>query len=81
MISLSHLMFRKQMDAQGIQPHFKALWYPVGNYLCLAFVVLILGVMLMIPGINISVYAIPFWLGLLAVCYYFKRTAERATAH
>ncbi|MCY1399441.1 Aromatic amino acid transport protein AroP [compost metagenome] len=80
MISLSHLMFRKSLEARGQQPFFKALWYPVGNYLCLAFVALILGVMLMIPGINISVYAIPFWLALIGACYYFKRSATRATA-
>jgi aromatic amino acid transport protein AroP len=79
MISLSHLMFRKSLESQGIQPFFKALWYPVGNYLCLAFVALILGVMLMIPGINVSVYAIPFWLGFIAICYFFKRSALRAT--
>ncbi|MNF94791.1 Aromatic amino acid transport protein AroP [compost metagenome] len=80
MISLSHLMFRKSLNAQGIQPFFKALWYPIGNYLCLAFVALILGVMLMIPGINVSVYAIPFWLGFIAICYFFKRSAARVAA-
>ncbi|MNR51932.1 Aromatic amino acid transport protein AroP [compost metagenome] len=73
-------MFRKSLNAQGIQPFFKALWYPIGNYLCLAFVALILGVMLMIPGINVSVYAIPFWLGFIAICYFFKRSAARVAA-
>ncbi|WP_165664836.1 amino acid permease [Metapseudomonas otitidis] len=74
MISLSHLMFRKSLQRQGIEPFFKSLWYPFSNYLCLAFVMLILGVMLMIPGINVSVYAIPFWLGFIAICYWIRRT-------
>ncbi|OEC42721.1 aromatic amino acid transporter [Pseudomonas sp. 1D4] len=74
MISLSHLMFRKSLQRQGIEPFFKSLWYPFSNYLCLAFVMLILGVMLMIPGINVSVYAIPFWLGFIAICYWVRRT-------
>ncbi|BBP82085.1 MULTISPECIES: amino acid permease [Pseudomonas] len=75
MISLSHLMFRKSLQRQGIEPFFKSLWYPFSNYLCLAFVALILGVMLLIPGINVSVYAIPFWLGFIAICYAIRRSA------
>ena len=74
MISLSHLMFRKSLQRQGIEPFFKSLWYPFSNYLCLAFVALILGVMLLIPGINVSVYAIPFWLAFIAVCYWIRRS-------
>ncbi|MDI6526420.1 amino acid permease [Pseudomonas otitidis] len=74
MISLSHLMFRKSLQRQGIEPFFKSLWYPFSNYLCLVFVALILGVMLLIPGINVSVYAIPFWLAFIAICYWVRRS-------
>ncbi|MGU2530429.1 amino acid permease [Pseudomonas aeruginosa] len=78
MISLSHLKFRAAMKRQGVDTFFKALWSPFSNYLCLAFVVFILGIMLMIPGINISVYAIPFWLLLMWLCYRVKLSlAER----
>ena len=61
-------------------PLFKALWYPYGNYICLAFVVFVLGVMLLIPGIQTSVYAIPVWLVFMWVCYGIKnkRSAQRA---
>ncbi|EBX2782666.1 aromatic amino acid transporter AroP, partial [Salmonella enterica subsp. enterica serovar Hadar] len=45
MISMAHLKFRAQMDRQGTRTHFRAFWYPYGNYLCMAFVVFILGVM------------------------------------
>jgi aromatic amino acid transport protein AroP len=75
MISLSHLKFRQSLNARGISPEFRSLWYPFSNYLCLAFVALILGVMLLIPGINLSVYAIPFWLALLGFCYWLKQRA------
>lgn len=80
MISFSHLKFRKAMLAKGVQPSFKAFWFPFGNYLCLAFVVFILGVMLFIPGIQVSVYAIPFWIALLWGCYRLKRMADHARA-
>lgn len=78
MISYSHLKFRQYMTRKDRQPLFKALWYPFGNYLCLAFVVLILGIMLMIPGIQVSVYAIPVWLVVMWVFYVIKNKRRHA---
>ncbi|MGO0632649.1 amino acid permease [Pseudomonas sp. SAR267] len=72
MISYSHLKFRQHLDRVGQKPLFKALWYPYGNYVVLAFVVLILGIMLMIPGIQVSVYAIPVWLAAILLAYLAK---------
>jgi aromatic amino acid transport protein AroP len=62
MISLSHLRFRATKVREGVQLGFPAFWHPFANYLCLAWVGLLLVVMLQIPGINLSVYAIPLWL-------------------
>lgn len=67
MISLSHLRFRRQMNAQGRVPGFKALLYPFGNYLCLAFVSAILVLMFMDPNMRLSVYALPVWIAILWV--------------
>ncbi len=72
MISLAHIKFRKAMQAKGVEPSFKAFWFPFANYLCLAFVLFILGVMLFIPGIRISVFAIPFWLLFIWGCYQIR---------
>ncbi len=72
MISYSHFKFRQHMNRIGQVPLFKALWYPYGNYVCLAFVVFILVIMLMIPGIQVSVYAIPVWVAFMGVCYWLK---------
>jgi aromatic amino acid transport protein AroP len=73
MISLSHLLFRRHLRRQGTRPHFPALWYPLGNYLCLGFVVFIVGVMLLIPDTRASVCAIPVWLVVLGLCYRSRR--------
>ncbi|MNG08618.1 Aromatic amino acid transport protein AroP [compost metagenome] len=78
MISYSHLKFRKQMDRDGVRSGFRALWYPFSNYLCLAFVLFILGVMLLIPGIQVSVYAIPVWLLVMWGCYRLKLSSQAA---
>ena len=73
MISLAHLKFRARMDADGTRTAFRAVAYPAANWLCLGFVVFILGVMLLTPGIQVSVYAIPVWLLVMYGCYRLKR--------
>ncbi|MCY1417687.1 Aromatic amino acid transport protein AroP [compost metagenome] len=78
MISYSHLKFRQHMMRTKQSPLFKALWYPYGNYICLAWVVFILGIMLMIPGIQMSVYAIPVWLLVMWGCYVLKNKRSAA---
>ncbi|WP_213663806.1 amino acid permease [Stutzerimonas stutzeri] len=80
MISLAHLKFRKAMQQRGVEPSFKAFWFPFSNYLCLAFVVGILTIMLFIPGIRLSVYAIPFWVAFLGLCFQIRRTRIARTA-
>ena len=76
MISLAHIKFRKAMQAKGVEPSFKAFWFPFANYLCLAFVLFILGVMLFIPGIRLSVFAIPFWLLFIWGCYQIRQRRQ-----
>ncbi|MFA9439455.1 amino acid permease [Uliginosibacterium sp. sgz301328] len=80
MISLAHLKFRAAKRHEGTTTAFKALWYPFGNYLCLAFVVVILGIMYAIPPLRVSVLAIPFWIALLWVCYTLKKRRAQVPA-
>lgn len=80
MITLSHLMFRRTMRAQGVVTHFKALWSPVGNYLCLAFVGFILVVMLLDSETRNSVFALPVWVALVGGCYWLKTRKAKLTA-
>ena len=72
MISLAHLKFRRAMVQQGVEPSFKAFWFPFANYLCLAFVAFILLIMLWLPGLRNSVFAMPFWLALIWLCYRWR---------
>ena len=81
MISLTHLKFRKAMQARGVEPGFKVFWFPLSNYLCLAFVVFILTVMLFIDDIRISVYVMPVWLLVLWLCYRLQQFAGAGAAH
>ncbi|MDR7343224.1 aromatic amino acid transport protein AroP [Pantoea alhagi] len=78
MISLAHLKFRKAKDSQGVQTRFRAILYPVGNWICLVFMAAILVIMLMTPGMAISVWLIPVWLVVLAIGYAIKNRSQRS---
>lgn len=76
MICLANLKFRAAKIKQGVEPSFKALWYPYGNYICLAFLFMILVIILLMPQTNISVILLPFWIGLLWVGFKISRMAK-----
>ncbi|MGK2946735.1 MAG: amino acid permease [Candidatus Malihini olakiniferum] len=69
MISLAHLKFRQVKKQEGVQTKFKALLYPLGNYICLLFLAGTLVIIYMTPGIQISVLLIPIWLAVLGISY------------
>lgn len=72
MISLTHIMFRRCKSREGLVPKFKALFYPVGNIICLVFLVGILVILGIEPSSRLSVELIPVWLVILAVGYKLK---------
>jgi aromatic amino acid transport protein AroP len=78
MISLAHMKFRKKKDQQGVTTRFRAVLYPVGNWICLVFLAAVLVIMLMTPGMAISVWLIPVWLVILAIGYTIKNKVQKA---
>lgn len=74
MISLAHMKFRRAKKQQGVVTRFPALFYPLGNWLCLLFMAAVLVIMLMTPGMAISVWLIPVWIAVLGVGYLFKES-------
>lgn len=69
-------MFRRAMNAKHVVPAFKAFWFPLANYLCLAFLGGML-VILYLQGEQISVYLVPVWLGLIWVGYCSCRSDKK----
>jgi len=78
MISWIHLRFRAQKKLEGKTTLFQSLGYPFTNYLCLVFLAGILVIMYLTPGLRISVYLIPVWLGALGVGYWIKQSKAKA---
>ncbi|MGK2889791.1 MAG: amino acid permease [Candidatus Malihini olakiniferum] len=79
MISLTHLKFRQVKEQEGVQTKFKALLYPLGNYICLLFLAGTLVIMYMTSGIQISVLLIPIWLVVLGIGYAVKQKKQCVT--
>jgi aromatic amino acid transport protein AroP len=63
MISLAHMKFRRAAAA-GRHHALPALLYPLGNWVCLLFMAAVLVIMLITPGMAISVYLIPVWIAI-----------------
>ena len=76
MISLAHMKFRKKKDQQGVTTRFKAVLYPLGNWICLVFLAGVLVIMAMTPGMAISVWLIPVWLVILGIGYTIKNKVQ-----
>lgn len=76
MISLSHLRFRTAKNREGSKPAFPALWFPYANYLCVAFLGLLLLILWLTPGSRISVIMIPVWLFVMWLGYRYKSASR-----
>ena len=72
MISWSHLRFRRSKDNAGALTLFRSPWFPLSNYVCLAFVAILLVIMAITPGLRISVILIPIWLALLGLGFWLR---------
>jgi aromatic amino acid transport protein AroP len=79
-ITITHLKFRKAKREAGQTTLYQSWGYPLTNYLCLLFLLGILVVMYNTPGISLSVFLIPVWLGVLGVAYVIKGRKAGATA-
>ncbi|WP_312282791.1 phenylalanine transporter [Pseudescherichia sp.] len=77
MICLAHLKFRAAMRRQGRVTQFKALHYPAGNYICIAFLVLILGLMCTIDSMRMSAILLPAWIVFLFIAFKLLRRKAR----
>ena len=63
MIVLVHLKFRKAH--QRTKLHFASPWYPWANYLCVAFLLLVVGMMTQLDSMRPAVWVLPVWLLVL----------------
>ncbi|MBV8044794.1 amino acid permease, partial [Pluralibacter sp.] len=69
MICMAHLKFRAAQRRKGREPKFRALFAPASNYLCIAFLLMILGLMLTIDDMRLSAILLPAWVVFLFIAF------------
>jgi aromatic amino acid transport protein AroP len=72
LISLTHLKTRKAMIEEGQTLVFRSLWFPLSNWICLAFMAMVMVILAMSPGLNVSVMLVPVWLVVMWAGYRVK---------
>lgn len=68
MITLTHLKYRRYIKAVQFKTSYPALWSPIGNYLVLAFIAVVLYIMWQ-QGFKESVLMIPIWITAMLLFY------------
>lgn len=69
MICMAHLKFRAAMRRKGRESKFKALFAPASNYICIAFLLMILGLMCTMDGMRLSAILLPVWVLFLFAAF------------
>lgn len=72
-IIIANLKFRAAKGADVAKLDFKVPWHPYSNYVCLAFMIMIVGLMLQIDDMKLSVYIMPLWLVILWTAFKLKK--------
>ncbi len=73
LISLTHLKARRAMVAAGQHLVFKSIAFPFANWVCLAFMAIVLGILAFTPGLSVAVWLVPLWLFVMWLGHGLKR--------
>lgn len=78
MIIITNLKFRKAKAAQGEvdKIEFKTPLHPYTNYICLAFLLMIVVLMTTMDSMKMAVYVLPVWLLILWIGFKVKKSAR-----
>ena len=72
LIVITHIKFRQHCESTGHETKFKSLFYPVANYICLAFLIGIIILMTTIEEMRLAVMIIPIWIAAIYIGYRYK---------
>ena len=78
-IVLVNLKFHKILGVSTKDLEFKSPWYPYSNYLCMVFLIMIVGLMTQIDDMRIAVVTLPVWLLLLYIMFRVKKATTQTT--
>lgn len=76
-VCVSHLIFRRRENPDGTQSSFPAPLYPVANYICIAFFIIVLILMGILPEYRMGLLTLFGWTLALGVIWQFKLRHDR----
>ena len=76
MIVMTHIKFRQHCEKTGHVTKFKSLFYPIANYICLAFMAGILLLMTTIDEMLLAVIILPIWILIIFVGYKYCKKVK-----
>jgi AAT family amino acid transporter/aromatic amino acid transport protein AroP len=78
MIVLVHLKFRKAHARSELA--FPSPWHPWSNWLCVAFLLMLVGLMTQLDSTRPAVYVLPVWLVVLYAGYRIRQRRAKASS-
>lgn len=72
-ITVTHMKFKLAKIRAREKTRYPSWGYPMTNWICLFFLMGILVVMYLIPGMRLSVYLLPAWMVVLAIAFQIKK--------
>lgn len=79
MIVLVHRKFRKAHAGKEDTLFFRAPFSPITNYICLAFLAMIVALMTQLDSMKMAVWVLPIWLIVLYASFRIKKAREKGT--
>ena len=76
-IVITHWKFRCLYAREGRRAKFRAPLFPVVNYICLAFLVMMYFLMTQIPDMQFAAFVLPVWLFVLWLGYRRRKRSDR----
>lgn len=73
LIVLTHMKFRQHCELVNHKTKFPSLFYPLANYLCLAFMAGIIILMTTIEEMRLAVMIIPIWIVAIYIGYSYRK--------
>ena len=78
-VLITQIKFRKTLDAEAVKNlKYKSLWFPRANYICLAFLAVVIITLIISPSYRLSVLTFSIWVVVLVIAYHIqKRIKEK----
>ncbi|MCE0493892.1 amino acid permease [Vibrio salinus] len=72
-ITITHMKFKRKKIRHQEKTQYPSWGYPLTNWICLFFLLGILAIMYLTPGMRLSVYLLPVWLIAMGIAYKVKK--------